>query len=37
MSNTSFKSYKLEIFQHTKHIQNTINIYQNLIHFLIKI
>lgn len=37
MSNTSFKSYKLKIFQHTKHIQNTINIYQNLIHFLIKI
>ena len=37
MNNTSFKSYKLKIFQHTKHIQTTINIYQNLIHFLINI
>ena len=37
MNNTSFKSYKLKLFQHTKHIQTTINIYQNLIHFLIKI
>ena len=37
MNNTSFKSYKLKIFQHTKYIKNTINIYQNLINFLINI
>ena len=37
MNNTSFKSYKLKIFQHTKYIKNTINIYQNLIYFLINI
>ena len=37
MNNTSFKSYKLKIFQHTKYIKNTINIFQNLINFLINI